>query len=76
MRILILPLLLLSSCSLYTPEQRVVMDDGRVYSSEVISGTLIEIQEPDGTKVLIDRRGRPSIMEDVLKVYAIGKADD
>lgn len=63
-------LFLLSGC-VTTPMQVVTLPDGRVYSAEVSSGTLAEVTAPDGTRVLFNRQGRPSILEDVIKLYTI-----
>ena len=70
-KILMLCLLLLLAGCITTPTQTVVLSDGREYAAEVTSGTLMELTLEDGTRILIDRKGRPSVVEDLAKIYAI-----
>ncbi len=62
-------ILTLSGCSTLTPKQTVVLPDGREYRAEVMDDTLVQITNPDGTQILIDRKGRASPLENVVTLY-------
>ena len=65
---------LLTGCMLNT--QTVVMPDGSSYSAELDSGAVATIKRPDGTEVSFDRRGKRSVLEDLIALYGIKTIGD
>lgn len=71
MRYLFIALLLsLSGCTAATQTVKI---SGVEYSAQVSSGTLVQVTLPDRTVILVNRQGRPSIVEDVVKLVIADK---
>lgn len=66
-------LFLIAGCA---STQQINMPTGEVYSSQISDGTMIKLTTPSGHIIEIDRRGRPSAFEDILKLYGLKLVDD
>lgn len=70
MKKLMLLFLIFTSCA---APQKVTMPDGREYVAVVNTGTIASIKLSEHEEVTFDRRGKPSIFEDLLKLYAVDR---
>lgn len=57
----------LNSCAL----KQTIEVNGEMYTAHVRTGTMMRIKTPDGYEIEVDRRGRASVLEDVVKLYGL-----
>jgi len=55
--------LLLSGCSLMNVKTTITDPGGKVWTVESKSDALCSIKQKDGTEIVVDNRGRPSVLE-------------
>lgn len=66
-----LVLLLLTGCSMIAQETSVTLPGGEVYRVRCQHDARVEFQQGD-TRVMVDNRGQPSVMRDLLNVVTLG----
>lgn len=61
---------LLTACA---APQTVTLPDGREYVAKINTGTVAEVQLSEHHKIIFDRKGRASFLEDILKVITLNQ---
>lgn len=69
-KIIIVAFLFLSACA---APQTVTLPDGREYVAKINTGTVASVQLSEHRKIVFDRKGRASIFEDLIKLFALNQ---
>lgn len=69
-KIIIIAFLFLSACA---APQKIIMPDGQEYTAKINTGTVAKVKLSEHHEIVFDRKGRASIFEDLIKLFALNQ---
>lgn len=68
--IIVIIMFLLTACA---APQKIIMPDGQEYVAIINTGTVANVKLSEHNEIVFDRRGRSSVFEDLIKLFALNQ---